>query len=124
MGYVGRENANQIDLNRNFPDQFSTTANNRVQQPETVAVMNWMEEHPFVLSANLHGGTLVANYPYDESKSGHSVYSACPDDALFRQLAESYSLVIYTYFYLRTHSFIIYKPHLDSNILNSHLLHN
>ena len=92
-GVLGRENAHQYDLNRNFPDQFLTNAENRVTQVETSAVMAWLDEYPFVLSANLHGGTLVANYPYDDNKAGQSAYSKCPDDDIFRQLAESYSLV-------------------------------
>jgi len=100
-GWVtGRANANNVDLNRNFPDldrklfrgrdveQFTVKG----LQPETKAVIAWILKVPFCLSANLHGGDLVANYPYDESVSGKSSeYSQCPDDATFRQLAASYS---------------------------------
>jgi len=89
----GRTNANGVDLNRNFPDQFGLTEDNKQQQPETTLVMAWIQSLPFVLSANLHGGSLVANYPFDDTRSGHSVYSQCPDDKIFKELAESYSLV-------------------------------
>lgn len=47
----------------------------------------------FVLSGNLHGGTVVASYPFDDSAShkqqGH--YSQTEDDGLFRYLALVYS---------------------------------
>lgn len=87
--YVGRNNSNNFDLNRNFPDQFVTITDPR--QPETLAVMNWLKSIPFVLSANLHGGSLVVNYPYDDDKDGISHYSKSPDDEVFQQLARAYS---------------------------------
>ena len=88
-GVTGRGNAYGVDLNRNFPDRF--VGIRYTLQPETRAVMEWLEEYPFVLSANLHNGALVANYPYDNSPSGKDVYTASPDDDVFRQLAKSYS---------------------------------
>ena len=85
VGVLGRPNANKVDLNRNFPDQFREFANDEIQ-PETQALISWIEGNKFVLSANLHGGCVVASYPFDDSKrhpQGH-VYSASPDDAIFR----------------------------------------
>lgn len=101
---VGRSNANNVDLNRNFPDldykvYHNPSKNNHLDfqynpkfQPETVEVMDWIINTPFVLSANLHGGDLVANYPYDESRSGKKQdYAKSPDDETFKYLAESYA---------------------------------
>ena len=76
-------------LFRNFPDQFRGQGS--WVQPEVEAVMKWSQEYPFVLSANLHGGSLVANYPYDSNPEGRRVNSPSPDNALFKTLAKTYS---------------------------------
>ena len=65
-GVKGRPNANKADLNRNFPDQFDEHSGDNIQ-PETQALINWIENTNFVLSANLHGGSVVASYPWDDS---------------------------------------------------------
>ena len=85
-----RYNANGIDLNRDFPDQFSDPHNSTLgREPETRAIMEWTSDHHFVLSANMHTGALVANYPYDGPNSG--IYSACPDDDLFIHISLAYA---------------------------------
>uniref|UniRef100_A0A2K6ULW3 Carboxypeptidase D n=1 Tax=Saimiri boliviensis boliviensis TaxID=39432 RepID=A0A2K6ULW3_SAIBB len=89
ISVIGRNNSNNFDLNRNFPDQFVQITD--PTQPETIAVMSWMKSYPFVLSANLHGGSLVVNYPFDDDEQGVATYSKSPDDAVFQQIALSYS---------------------------------
>lgn len=68
---MGRNNANNVDLNRDFPDRLDETLHRRPRgkkrQPETLAMMKWILTQPFVLSANLHGGAVVVSYPYDNS---------------------------------------------------------
>ncbi|KAF5286929.1 hypothetical protein FQR65_LT12388 [Abscondita terminalis] len=88
----GRNNANNVDLNRNFPDQYVVNQYNRVQEPETKAVMDWILSEPFVLSANLHNGALVVNYPFDDNSNFTNGYeNLTPDDDVFKYLAHTYS---------------------------------
>ena len=85
-----RYNANNVDLNRDFPDQFNDPNNSLAgRQPETQAVMQWTWERNFVLSANMHTGALVVNYPFDGPNTG--VYSAAPDDDVFVQISSCYA---------------------------------
>lgn len=67
-----RYNANNADLNRNFPalDEPDYTTGNR--QPETVIMMDMMEAKMFSLSANMHGGAEVMNYPWDYWERRHA----------------------------------------------------
>ena len=66
---IGRLNANGVDLNRNFPDQFFEL-NTETFEPETAAVISWIKKYPFTLSASFHSGALVVTYPFDDSPSG------------------------------------------------------
>lgn len=52
-----------------------------------------------MLSANLHNGALVANYPFDNSPPGtmKNTENPSPDDKLFKHLASTYSNVSYMY---------------------------
>lgn len=65
-GIKGRNNAKNEDLNRNFPDQYDLSSGHNIQ-PETKALIDWIENTNFILSANLHGGSVVASYPWDDS---------------------------------------------------------
>ena len=62
-----RNNANNVDLNRNYPDPFAP-AKTALQQ-ENQAMIDYLYAHHFRLSANLHGGAEVMNYPWDSFTS-------------------------------------------------------
>ncbi|KAM4603254.1 carboxypeptidase Z isoform 2-T2 [Polymixia lowei] len=108
----GRTNAQNIDLNRNFPDLTSILYRNRRSRhyrtdhiaipdsywfgkvaPETYAVMKWIRSLPFVQSASLHGGELVISYPFDFSRHPQEerMFSPTPDEQAFKQLARTYA---------------------------------
>lgn len=91
----GRTNDNGIDLNRNFPDWDLVGAPEEVifdgREPETRALMRWILDNPFVLSINFHDGAVVANYPYDDSRSQSNGPSLTPDNEFFTHLALVYA---------------------------------
>ncbi len=81
-----RANAKYTDLNRNFPDIISDSQSSAAgRQIETQAVMAFQETRQFSLSANFHGGTIVANYPWD------SKYDLFPLDGFVKELSQGYS---------------------------------
>lgn len=64
----GRYNGNGIDLNRTYPDPFSSTAyqtqyNNTEQ--ENKDMIQYMNAHHFVMAACMHGGAEILNFPWD-----------------------------------------------------------
>ncbi|XP_017271167.1 probable carboxypeptidase X1 [Kryptolebias marmoratus] len=113
----GRYSFEGIDLNHNFPDlnnimwdaQEKAAAKSKVSNhyipipeyytqedafvaPETRAVISWMQDIPFVLSANLHGGELVVTYPFDCTRDwAPQEDTPTADNAFFRWLATVYA---------------------------------
>lgn len=81
-----RGNANNVDLNRNFPDISNPNGNTAAgRQIENQYVMAFQASRKFSLSANFHGGTIVANYPWD------STYDRHPQDAFVQELSLIYA---------------------------------
>ncbi|XP_048366140.1 carboxypeptidase Z isoform X2 [Sphaerodactylus townsendi] len=108
----GRQTAQNLDLNRNFPDltaeayRLAKIRGARTDHlpipesywwgkvaPETKAVMKWLKSIPFVLSASLHGGDLVVSYPYDYSRHPleEKMFSPTPDEKMFKLLSKAYA---------------------------------
>ena len=76
-------------------------------EPETMSVIKWMQNYNFILSANLHGGAVVANYPFDKSREarirGKTTYSATPDDKIFKKVLRVNENKLYT---IMTYGFV------------------
>ncbi|XP_039993031.1 probable carboxypeptidase X1 isoform X2 [Xiphias gladius] len=113
----GRYSFEGIDLNHNFPDlnnnmwdaqekagDTSKVSNHYIPipeyytkedafvAPETRAVISWMQDIPFVLSANFHGGELVVTYPFDCTRDwAPQENTPTADNAFFRWLASVYA---------------------------------
>ncbi|CAF3814095.1 unnamed protein product [Rotaria sp. Silwood1] len=85
---TGRYTLNNIDLNRNFPDYYGATLSSSIRAQETSAIMSWLANVSFVLSANFHGGAFVINTPLDRYYVGR--VSTSDDDDIYQMVAHSY----------------------------------
>uniref|UniRef100_A0A8C1QBI0 Adipocyte enhancer-binding protein 1 n=1 Tax=Cyprinus carpio TaxID=7962 RepID=A0A8C1QBI0_CYPCA len=69
--------------NHHLPIPEGILSSNGSVAVETLALISWMESHPFVLGANLQGGERLVAYPFD--------MRLIEDQSLFRWLAISYA---------------------------------
>ncbi len=81
-----RNNVNGVNLNRDFPDPLTGEADDPAgRQPETREMMAFMKQIRPNLSANLHSGAEVVNYPWDHKNSWH------PDHEWFILISREYA---------------------------------
>uniref|UniRef100_A0A8D3ECQ2 F5/8 type C domain-containing protein n=1 Tax=Scophthalmus maximus TaxID=52904 RepID=A0A8D3ECQ2_SCOMX len=112
---LGRYSHEGIDMNHNFADlnsgmwtavELETDRSKLINHyfpipeqytseqvaSETRAVIDWMQNIPFVLGANLHGGELVVTYPYDMTRDwAPREHTPTADESFFRWLATAYA---------------------------------
>lgn len=84
-----RYNANNYDLNRNYPGV--DYPNSQPIQPETQIFMNIATSNYFRFSCNFHGGAEVVNYPWD------SWARLSADDAWWIRVSRKYADTVHTY---------------------------
>ncbi|MBN1634591.1 MAG: carboxypeptidase regulatory-like domain-containing protein [Ignavibacteria bacterium] len=84
-----RYNANNVDLNRNFPDPI--TGINPNTQVETTIFMNIATDNYFSMSANFHGGAEVVNYPWDHK------YALTADNNWWVYISRQYADTVHKY---------------------------
>ncbi|WP_323787372.1 M14 family zinc carboxypeptidase [Psychroserpens sp.] len=84
-----RGNGNNIDLNRNYPDNVAGPHDDgNAYQTETLAFMALADAHDFVISANFHGGTELVNYPFDNAYSAQYIHA---DNDWFEHIGVEYA---------------------------------
>lgn len=82
-----RETADGTDMNREFPDPLAGEMVNDTagRALETKAMMAFLQEQHFTMSANIHSGAEVVNYPWDYQYELHA------DDEWYRFVSREYA---------------------------------
>ncbi len=84
-----RRNAQNIDLNRNYPSMTDGLhPDGEIWGTETIHFMNFADAHDFVMSANSHSGAEVLNYPWDHWTSGVNAHA---DDNWWQYVSNIYA---------------------------------
>ena len=113
VGNAKRENANGVDMNRNYPDPHSGPhPDNYDYQLETLWLMQFAEDIPFVMAANYHGGSEVMNYPWDNSYTLHA------DDAWWKLVCHEYADLCHAH---NQNYMVLYDEDAEDGIINGAL---
>jgi hypothetical protein len=81
-----RYNANLVDLNRNYKDwRYGNHPDGEAWQPETNAFMTFQGGQSFAMGTNIHGGSEVCNYPWDNTSTRH------PDTDWWKYVCKEYA---------------------------------
>lgn len=87
-----RGNANNVDINRNFPDPLQGEhPDGYAWQAETQVMMNLGKQYHFNMSVNYHGGAEVVNYPWDGRYQRHA------DDQWWIDISRKYADTVHFY---------------------------
>ena len=86
-----RNNANDIDLNRHYPDFVSGPHpdGNWCYQDETQWLINLAKDFSFTMAANFHTGSEVVNYPWD------NLTQLSADDAWWEMVCHEYADLVH-----------------------------
>ena len=68
-----RSNINGVDLNRNYPNPVNNPWQD--EQPETTVMRNFTDTINFIMSANMHGGIELVNFPFDSWTSSQNKHA-------------------------------------------------
>ncbi len=88
-----RSNANNVDLNRNFPSPTNPTPSDQ-DEPEVQMQIAFADAHHFVLSSNLHNGVEVVNYPWDSWLSSENKHA---DHNWWKHVSRNYADTVHNY---------------------------
>lgn len=104
-----RYNANNIDLNRNYPDpKVGPHPDGNAWQQETEAWMAYADSNRFSMAMNFHGGAEVFNYPWD------TWAKLTADDAWWQYVAREYVDTVHL------HAPVNYLTDLQNGITNGY----
>ncbi len=85
-----RENAHRKDINRNFPDRFTSKSDTPDgREIEVQHMMNLALKNHFVYGINWHGGEICFNLPWGNIKN--KPQNMYPDDSFFNPIGREYT---------------------------------
>lgn len=92
VSFATRYLYNWVDANRNFPAPTSAHPDGEDYAQETLDMMQFMDEHHFNISSNIHSGAEVVSYPWDTWDTSTNIN---PDDDWWVYVSSEYANTVF-----------------------------